>query len=246
MTEQELIEIQNRFLESAKQNLMNEGFLISVCFILTTKRNITTRSPDRVREVLKRLDIDSEAFLRMDPDAEVCLVIPTDPPDEELANYLLSTLHPMVRDIAEMALSRMKGVKEEDKKKVFLRGICARSGMHRNDIIARMIQDNAEYVSAFAVIKIDDAYGLGTMNEDEEIPVSLKDAKGSQECIMSVLDSYGYRRLVTIPYHREGGKRDEGKVTSFDEPHCMDSKEGSIDGKFSSLLPKLETPDARA
>lgn len=246
MSEADLVDMQQSYVETAKQQLLENGSLRPVVIILAPVA-VCSRS---VEEGALQ-DVPEGPPTSPDSDyAQVFLFI--DYGVNELYRIILNVLAtPDHRRKLEAAMElgrRSVGDWDEQRgREVVVRTYLEQNEMIEPDIVAANIRHTLRKLNASAYFKIDDGYLVVSEETTTEriraarkkLAPSLADEPTSKECVICALEHAGGYRQVTLTYEREEPKK--GRVVRFDEPMVLDVKRGpegpqGVSGRFAWML----------
>ena len=166
--------------------------------------------------------------------------------------HALIDLMPKARPVLEPMLALANQVRVDDTYMRVMRPFLAHIQMEEKDIVAGVVQQICGKVDAFANIVQSEAwvrYVDPTTETVDEIyknsPEGLGQDKKSVEVIVSMMETYEFSRMITVPILRSEAKsaqnRDGGKITGFGESveHVVPVDETSPVGRFDRMLKPL-------
>ena len=247
MTGDDLKHMQDGFLDGAKKIIRGER-LRPVSFIVTMHHHL-----DKLAGTGWGVEfIDFKSCLRDDNNDKIAVLMLDMLLDWKRLYHALIDLMPKARPVLEPMLALANRVRVDDPYMRVLRPFLERIQMEEKDIVAGVVQQICGKVDAFASIVQSEAwmrYVDPTTETVDEIyknsPEGLGQDRKSVEVIVSVMETYEFSRMITVPILRtekkSAQKRDGGKITGFGEPveHVAPFEEKSAIGRFDRMLKPL-------
>lgn len=241
---EDLKSFQDDQLETAKKWLAEDDNLPSLLFLVTTKDAIPEKMKNGLKVMSNPLEISNLEEVPFDKPVFVTF---------DLVSTWKNLFHMMMhvpgkhQAILPMLVKSAEDMDIDDPFMRVMRPFMQVSNLHEKDIQALFMRQMILELGAYAFVKMDEAYTLDSPMKEgetkEEAQDRYKDLKSnpkSIECIMVMLETHKYQRMITLPFTRE--KRDTGKVTGFGEPKIYEVKEGndnSLTGRFVNMLRPL-------
>lgn len=244
MIEEFLTDMQDSYLEKAKDILRTDGDLSQICFIITKASNL-----ESAREIVGLHSIttgDSKDDPK-DVDDDDTLVLAMDMSDHPRNVFkAICGLYPEAAEHLTMAITMGKDkFNIEDPYPTVVKAFLHTTQTNSKDILTGFIRLFCDKVDAFAVINLSAAYSIEAAETETYRHGDLSKNPNSKEVVFCTLDTVtDGRRMLTVPIFREPseGERDSGKVIGFGEiSETIDNKDGkdTITGRYAELLKPL-------
>jgi tetrahydromethanopterin S-methyltransferase subunit B len=246
VTGEDLKRVQNHFLEGAKKILLEHERLRPIGFVITLHKHV-----DKLLKsgswVLKIIDPKTGVIDDATEDDSVAILNIDLTMDWKRVYHAVVNVFPETRDILPNMIQLAETLKVADPYKRTMRPFMSVTKLDEKDVIAASMRKLCGEVEAFASIMQSEAWmrAVDPSTEDiAKIPARLGDDAKSFEVIVSMMETYEFARMLTIPVHREPmaeptAARDKGKVSSFGEPNeCLDTPNDKnvLDGRLMRFL----------
>ena len=245
MTGEDLKHAQNHFLEGAKKILLEDEHLRPVGFVITLHRHV-----DKLFESgswgLEIIDPKTCVIGAADDDNVVTLIIDLTMDWKRLYHAVLNVF-PQTRDVLPAMIQLAETVGVDDPYKRTMRPFLSVTQLDTKDVIAATMRKLCDEVEAFASIMQSEAW-LRNVDPATERVENIAGPLGhdvkSIEVIVSMMETYEFARMLTIPIHRESAAqpttaRDAGKILGFGErAERVDTPQNThvLDGRLMRFL----------
>jgi hypothetical protein len=249
VTGADLKRMQDGFLATSKEILLETGRLRPVGFIVTLHKHV-----DNLFESGWGVEfIDPKACLRDGQDDSItALIIDLTMTWKRLYHAVLNVF-PQTRSVLPQMIALGAAIDVDDAYMRVMRAFLTTTELDEKDVIAATLRQICDKVDAFASIFHSEAW-LRRVESSESAaeirknaPKSLGQDMKSVEIVMSTMETYDFTRMLTVPVQRSvsknPNKRDEGKVLGFgDLTESLDTPKDTnvIDGRMTRFLKPLK------
>lgn len=240
-----LIKWQDDILEVSKKNLRKDGYLRSTAFFLTEAMNLD----EDLKHKSLALDKDTDGKIHPVAMSE----IPTKPTDtivvvldlafgpEQVIEILKECNPPEIAALLTNIEEQGRKMGASNPSEILGKAILSSPKMNIKNIITMAIENVIRRTEAIAYIKVDEAWTIERKENEESGNEDLSMNPNSKEAIMSLLETDGYTRAVSVPFRRNRPKT--GRIIGFD-PHRISvegENGGSLTGRFAHLFDKAKS-----
>lgn len=242
MTGDDLKRVQDTFLEGSKKILREHGRLSPVGFVVTLAKNV-----DKLAESGWAAELIHPKDCVRDPhnDRIAALIVDLSTNWKKLYHAVV-TVWPKTRQALEPMMALAQAIQIDDPYKRVMRPFLAHTQMEDKDVIAATMRHVCEKADAFASIFHSEAW-LRTVDpgaeREADVPKDLGQDAKSIEVVISSMETREFTRMLSVPIHREGTARDEGKIIGFgDATEAIDRHDGTdvLEGRMVRFLKPLE------
>jgi hypothetical protein len=247
VTGDDLKHMQDGFLDAAKK-IIRTGRVRPVSFIVTMHHHL-----DKLAGTGWGVEfIDFKSCLRDDNNDKIAVLILDMLLDWKRLYFALIELMPKAGPVLEPMLDLANQARVDDPYMRVMRPFLAHMQMEEKDIVAGVVQQICGKLDAFASIVQSEAWMRHIDTATETVDEIYKNSPGglggdqkSVEVIVSMMETYEFSRMVTVPIVRSekksAQKRDGGKVTGFGGhvEHVVPFDEKGTGGRFDRMLKPL-------
>lgn len=242
VTGEDLRRLQDNFLETSKEIILEQGRMRPTGFVITLRKHA-----EKLFEAGWGLEfLDPKDCLGAKNDGIATLIVDLLMDWKRLYHAVLNVF-PKTQDVLPKLLALGESVGVDDPYKSLMRPFLETTQMNEKDIIAATMRHICGQVDAFACIFHSEAWlrKIDRRSEDTERITKEANAKGlaqdqkSIEVIFSSMETHYFARTITMPVHRELSSdpqaRDAGKILGFGEP----TEAGALAGRMAGFLKPL-------
>lgn len=260
---------QDGLMQMSQQLLLTDGFVASVAFVLTKLQNVNYEKMQELglkakyAENPKGEEVSPEDLLdKAHGQENVVFGLPIEMDNAEMLQFIQG--HIISEEGRESFKSFLEdaqrvadelGLEEGERNFRLLRVLRKVMGIDVKDVQMYKLKKVLQATDAIAVVQVRDSYTMAEGVTEEEYRKateeygSLKDYPGSVEAIVGFMEGPGFHRIVSMPYYRKGGKKDEGPVERIGEMKTslsrIDDEKDKVEGRLTHLLPFNERGQKR-
>lgn len=256
----EEIALQEHLLSKAKNDLLEEGEVVPVTFIVARKMGI----PPEIRALLRKLanlDRMNDDEAASNPTDKICLIVPNRLDPSSLIDILPFALRDAVFEGGEkfdptlidvIRASAVTFFQTNEKSIIDARVWSALRNildMSEKDVLSSYLRYLCKVTEAEAILKVDEAYfqmkqvPAGQDPKDVDVPKDLSKDPSSQEGIMCSLETATLHKMVILKFKRDA----QNKPVDFERVEMGNDKgDLAFSGRFMNMIKTETTSESSA
>jgi hypothetical protein len=239
-TVDDLKKFQDRMMESGKQILIQDKFLLPTFFVLTRKMELDPWLRGHVLDVttMRRPEKMDEA-----PGEFIILVIPSDWNDaktlQHMIKYMFNDPTAMEHDMDVMRKSvKSLGLDDDRVDEAIVEAFKRVTGMSAKDIIASFVKVLCKKTDAIAYVQVCEAWVKEGTNDKSDIPTDLSNDVEAEEVLMCAMETkLNYSRFIREHFTRT--ERGKGDIIGWGKKEVLEDNGNSgqfLTGRFFGLI----------